>query len=74
LGKGEWPVKTVRVHEGEETSVEYASVLRVVKIASGQVRLELCLDDRTEVSRDVVLPAGTAYDVLNEGVYETSRS
>jgi hypothetical protein len=67
-------LKTVRVHDSDETSVEYASVRRVVELASGQVRLELCLDEGTEVLRDVILPAGTAYDVLNEGVYETSRS
>jgi hypothetical protein len=53
--------------------VVHASVQRVVELASGQVRLELCLDDRTEVSRDVIVPAGTAYDVVNQGVYETSR-
>jgi len=67
-------LKTVRVHDIDETSVEYASVRRVVELASGQVRIELCLDEATEVLRDVILPAGTAYDVLNEGVYETSRS
>jgi hypothetical protein len=67
-------MKKVRVHEGEDTSVEYASVRRVVELASGQVRLELCLDDRTEVSRDVIVSAGTPYDVVNHGVYETSRS
>jgi hypothetical protein len=66
-------LKTVRVHDSDETSVEYASMRRVVELASGQVRLELWLDDRTEVSRDVILPAGTAYDVVNAGVYETSR-
>jgi hypothetical protein len=47
-------LKTVRVHDTDETSVEYASVRRVVELASGQVRLELWLDDRTEVSRDVI--------------------
>ena len=67
-------LKTVRVHDTDETSVEYASVRRVVELASGQVRLELWLDERAEVSRDVILPAGTAYDVVNAGVYETSRS
>ena len=67
-------LKTVRVHDTDETSVEYASVRRVVQLASGQVRLELCLDDRTEVSREVIVPAGTSYDVVNHGVYETSRS
>lgn len=67
-------LKTVRVHDNNETSVEYASVRRVVELASGQVHLELCLDERAEVSQEVVLPAGTAYDVVNQGVYETSRS
>jgi hypothetical protein len=67
-------LKTVRVHDSNETSVEYASVRRVVELASGQVRLELWLDDRTEVSREVIVPAGTPYDVVNQGVYETSRS
>jgi hypothetical protein len=67
-------LKTVRVHDSDATSVEYASVRRVVKLASGQVRLDLWLDDRTEVSREVIVPAGTAYDVVNQGVYETSRS
>jgi hypothetical protein len=67
-------LKTVPVHDSDETSVEYASVRRVVKLASGQVRLDLWLDDRTEVSREVIVPAGTAYDVVNQGVYETSRS
>jgi hypothetical protein len=67
-------LKTVRVHDIDETSVEYASVRRVVELASGQVRLELCLDDRTEVFRDVIVAAGTPYDVVNQGVYETSRS
>jgi hypothetical protein len=66
-------LKTVRVHDTDETSVEYASVRRVVELASGQVRLELWLDEAAGVSRDVVLPAGTAYDVVNAGVYETSR-
>jgi hypothetical protein len=66
-------LKTVRVHDSDETSVEYASVRRIVKLASGQVRLELSLDDRTEVSREVIVPAGTAYDVVNAGVYEMSR-
>jgi glycine cleavage system aminomethyltransferase T len=66
-------LKTVRVHDTDETFVEYASVRRVVELASGQVRLELWLDERAGVSRDVVLPAGTAYDVVNAGVYETSR-
>jgi hypothetical protein len=67
-------LKTVRVYETDETSVEYASVRRVVELASGQVRLELCLDEREGLSRDVILPAGTAYDVVNQGVYEISRS
>jgi hypothetical protein len=49
-------------------------VRRVVELASGQVRLELCLDEHAEMSQEVVLPAGTAYDVLNQGVYEPSRS
>jgi hypothetical protein len=66
-------LKIVRVHDSDETSVEYASVRRVVELASGQVRLELCLDDRTDVSRDVILAAGTPYDVVNQGLYETSR-
>jgi hypothetical protein len=66
-------LRTVRVHDSDETSVEYASVRRVVELASGQVRLELCLDEHAEMSQEVVLPAGTAYDVLNQGVYETSR-
>jgi glycine cleavage system aminomethyltransferase T len=66
-------LKTVRVHDIDETFVEYASVRRVVELASGQVRLELWLDERAGVCRDVVLPAGTAYDVVNAGVYETSR-
>jgi hypothetical protein len=67
-------LKTVRVHDPDETSVEYASVRRVVEPASGQVRLELDLDERAEISQDVILPAGTAYDLVNHGVYETSRS
>jgi hypothetical protein len=67
-------LKTVRVHDSDKTSVEYASVRRVVELASGQVRLELDLDARAEMSQDVILPAGTAYDVLTDGVYETSRS
>jgi hypothetical protein len=45
-----------------------------VGLASRQVRLTLCLDQRAEVSQERVLPAGTADDVLNRGVYETSRS
>lgn len=67
-------LKTVRVHETDETSVEYAAVRRVVTLASGQVRLELGEDASGQVMRDVLLPAGTAYDVVSQGVYETSRS
>jgi hypothetical protein len=37
-------MKTVRVHDTDESSVEYASVRRVVELASGQLRLELDLD------------------------------
>jgi hypothetical protein len=67
-------LKTVRVHDSDATSVEYAAVRRIVKLASDQVRLELALDDRAEVSREVIVPVGTPYDVVNQGVYETSRS
>lgn len=66
-------MKTVRVHQSDKTSVEYPAVRRVVELASGQVRLELGEDESGQVMRDVLLPAGTAYDVVSQGVYETTR-
>jgi hypothetical protein len=50
-------LKTVRVHDSDQPSVEDSSVRRVVELASGQVRLDLDLDARAEMSRDVILPA-----------------
>jgi hypothetical protein len=48
------------IWRADQASVEYASVRRVVELASGQVRLELWIDEAAGVSCDVVLPAGTA--------------
>jgi hypothetical protein len=68
-------------HAENSTRARYRREFRGIRVgaarrelASGQVRLELWLDEAAGVSRDVVLPAGTAYDVVNQGVYETSRS
>jgi hypothetical protein len=58
-------LKTVRVFDDEGKSVEFADVRRVERLASGQLRLEQCLDAAAPAGavRGVLLPAGSTYDV-----------
>ena len=58
-------LKTVRVYNADERSVEFRDVRRVEELASGQVRLEQCLDADSPAGAvlGVLLPAGSTYDV-----------
>ena len=66
-------LKTVRVYETDETCLEFSNVRRVEELADGQVRLEQCLDASAPAGevRGVLLPPGTAYDVMQGGLHES---
>jgi hypothetical protein len=69
-------LKIVRVYESDEKCVEFPDVRRVERLASGQVRLEQCLDASAPAGpwRDVLLPPGTTCDITRDGLHESVGS
>ena len=66
-------LKTVRVFDDEGKSVEFTDERRVERLASGQLRLEQCLNASAPAGevRGVLLPAGMTYDVTHDGLHES---
>ena len=69
-------LKTVRVFDDAGKSVEFSDVRRVERLASGELRLEQCLNASAPAGdvRGVVLPAESPYEITHDGLHESIGS